>query len=258
MAKNIIFYFTGSGNSLAAAKKIARQLGDCEVVFMKDEFTPAAHYERMGFVMPCYAAGAPKAALQFLKELPLTGDSADYFFSVITCNEAGGNAPFMINKVLSKKGLRLNYAKTVRMVGNYVILYPIPDNTDELLRRADVQLDGVATEIQQKAETEPPRSYLPFTMFYGIGNQFFRVKERQMHVSSACTGCGLCAQMCPVGNIAMKDGKSQFLHKNCAQCMACLHWCPCAAIDCGKQTAQRGRYHHPDVKAVDLLESMRG
>ena len=252
MAKNIIFYFSGTGNSLAAAKKIAQQLGDCELVFMKGEFTPAMHYERMGFVLPCYAAGAPKAALQFLKELPLTGGSADYVFSVVTCNDGGGNASSMLYKVLKQKGLRLSYTKTVRMVGNYVILYPIPDNTGELLRGADTRLNTIAGEIQQKAETKLSRPQLPFTVFYGIGNQFFRVKERQMQVSDACTGCGLCAQLCPVGNIAMKDSKPQFSHKNCAQCMACLHWCPCAAIDCGKQTAQRGRYHHPDVTAGEL------
>ena len=98
MAKNIIYYFTGTGNSLAAAKLIARRLGDCEVVFMKGAFTPAAHYERMGFVLPCYAGGAPKAALQFLKNMPLTGDSADYVFSVTTCNDSGGDASFMLDK----------------------------------------------------------------------------------------------------------------------------------------------------------------
>jgi len=250
--KNLIYYFSGTGNSLAAAKLIARQLGGCEIVFMKGEFTPAAHYERIGFVLPCYAGGAPKPAMQFLKSLPLAGDSADYVFSVITCNDSGGDASFMLDKILKQKGLRLNYAKTVRMVGNYVALYAIPQNADELLQHADAQLNSIAAEIQQKAQTKPPRRHLYFTAFYGIGNQFFRVKERQMQASDACTGCGLCAQLCPVGNIAMKDGKPEFLHKNCTQCMACLHWCPNAAIDCGKQTARRGRYHHPAVKAGEL------
>jgi flavodoxin len=33
-AKNIIFYFTGTGNSLKAAKDIASVLGDTELVFI--------------------------------------------------------------------------------------------------------------------------------------------------------------------------------------------------------------------------------
>ena len=158
MAKNIIFYFSGTGNSLAAAKRIARQLGDCEVAFMKGAFTPAAHYERMGFVLPCYAGGAPKPAMEFLKNMPLTGGSADYIFSVITCNQMGGDASFMLDKALRQKGLRLHYAKPVRMVGNYVIQYPIPPGAEELLQTADRQLLTIAAEIEQKAETKPPQA----------------------------------------------------------------------------------------------------
>jgi len=253
MAKNIIFYFSGTGNSLAAARLVARQLGDCEVVFMKGAFTPAAHYERMGFVLPCYAGGAPKPAMAFLKKIPLAGGSADYVFSVVTCNQSGGDASFMLDKALKQKGLRLNYAKSVRMVGNYVVQYPIPRNAGELLQNADARLRTIAAEIEQKIEKKPPRQHLYFTTFYAIGNHFFHYKEKQLRASDACTGCGLCAQLCPVGNIIILEGKPEFSHQNCTNCLACLHWCPNAAIDCDKQTARRGRFHHPDVNAGELV-----
>ena len=253
MAKNIIFYFSGTGNCLAVAKQIAQQLGDCEVVFMKGEFTPAAHYERMGFVLPCYAGGAPKPAMEFLKKLPLNSGSADYVFSVITCNVNGGDASFMLNKALMQKGLRLNYAKTVRMVGNYVVQYSVPKNAEELLQNADAKLRKIAAEVKQKAETKRSRRHLYFTAFYGLGNQFFYLKEKQLRTSDACSGCGLCAQLCPVENIIIAGGKPQFLHQNCTNCLACLHWCPMAAIDCGKSTVWRERFHHPDVTAGELI-----
>jgi len=254
MAKNIIFYFSGTGNSLAAAKLIARQLGDCEVVFMKGEFTPAAHYERMGFVLPCYAGGAPKPALEFLKALPLSAGSADYIFSVVTCNVNGGDAAFMLNKALAQKGLQLHYAKTVRMVGNYVVQYSVPGNAEELLQKADAQLRTIAGGIGQKTETKPLRRHLYYTTFYALGNQFFYLKEKQLRASDACTGCGLCAQLCPVENIIIVGDRPEFLHKNCTNCLACLHWCPMAAIDCGKSTVWRERYHHPDVKVKELID----
>jgi flavodoxin len=34
MAKNIIFYFTGTGNSLKVSKDIAKVLDDCRIVSM--------------------------------------------------------------------------------------------------------------------------------------------------------------------------------------------------------------------------------
>src|SRR5665647_2173411 len=54
--KTIIYYFTGTGNSLAVAKKIAAVLGDCELVPIAllqsttGEITPAA--DRVGIVNP--------------------------------------------------------------------------------------------------------------------------------------------------------------------------------------------------------------
>ena len=61
--KTIIYYFTGTGNSLAATQKIASLLGDCELVpiaSFKDitgDIVPEA--ERIGIVCPVYDSGLP-------------------------------------------------------------------------------------------------------------------------------------------------------------------------------------------------------
>ncbi len=61
--KTIIYYFTGTGNSLAVAKKIAAVLGDCDLVPIASlqsttaDITPAA--DRVGIVNPVYFAGLP-------------------------------------------------------------------------------------------------------------------------------------------------------------------------------------------------------
>jgi len=34
--------------------------------------------------------------------------------------------------------------------------------------------------------------------------------------------------------------------------MACIQWCPVEAIQVGKRTRGRRRYHHPEVTAHDL------
>jgi flavodoxin len=48
--RNIIFYFTGTGNSLWAAREIAAALGKTELAPVADHFgTDLSGYERMGF-----------------------------------------------------------------------------------------------------------------------------------------------------------------------------------------------------------------
>ncbi|MBN1673737.1 MAG: hypothetical protein JXR37_22005 [Kiritimatiellae bacterium] len=49
-----------------------------------------------------------------------------------------------------------------------------------------------------------------------------------------------------------RNEKPSWLHR-CEQCLACLHWCPQEAIQVGKKTVGRARYHHPDVRARDLM-----
>lgn len=54
--------------------------------------------------------------------------------------------------------------------------------------------------------------------------------------------CGECVKVCPLNNIQLIDGKPAW-GKNCTHCMACINYCPTAAIEYGKQTKDKPRYH---------------
>ena len=91
--KTIIYYFTGTGNSLAAARKIAAGLGDCElspVTSLQDtRFDIVPQAERVGIICPVYFSGLPLMVAGFAGRLDLS--ASQYTFSVVTYGVPGGH-----------------------------------------------------------------------------------------------------------------------------------------------------------------------
>ena len=59
-----------------------------------------------------------------------------------------------------------------------------------------------------------------------------------------CTGCGLCAKLCPTCAITLHDGHPVW-EDNCTHCMACITRCPAEAIEYGKKSLGKPRYRCP-------------
>ena len=77
--------------------------------------------------------------------------------------------------------------------------------------------------------------------------------DKKFYSDEKCTKCKICSKVCPAGNIDFADGKPVW-KGSCEQCMACIQWCPAEAIQYGKSTVKRRRYHHPDVKISDMMK----
>ena len=253
-AKNLIFCFTGTGNSLKAAKDISGALVDTEIVLMKGDYQLSGKYERVGFVFPNYANGMPKAALEFVKSLDIKSDTADYVFAVVTCGGSGtGISLTMLKSALNAKGIPLHYGKALNMVGNYIAMYDIRTDITEALQSADEKAELYADEIKNKKRCDIGKAKLFTKLYYFAGNKYFRANAKKLAVSDSCISCGICEKICPTKSVTIKSGKPVFAWKTCAQCMACVQWCPAKAINCGKATETRKRYHHPEIQAEELL-----
>jgi len=75
--------------------------------------------------------------------------------------------------------------------------------------------------------------------------------DKKFTTTSACNGCGLCSEICPVNNITL-DNHHPIWHHRCERCMACIEWCPTEAIQYGKKTIAFKRYHNPAINLADI------
>jgi ferredoxin len=252
MKQNVVFYFSGTGNSLKVARDIADEISDCEVASMSRAASLSGTYERIGFVFPCYSQGIPNIVTRFISALDLSMHKDAYYFVVVTCGASPGNCLAQVKSLLENKGLQVQYGSVVKMFANYVALYKMANNPTERAAESSIAVKQVCAEINRRVQNKIPRSNFVLSLLYNIMSSSYAVKSKGFRVSDACNGCKNCANICPVDNITMKGDKPIFDSK-CEQCMACIQWCPKKAIDYKKKTQTRGRYHHPDISFRDML-----
>jgi ferredoxin len=251
MAKNIVFYFTGTGNSLKAARDVAKNLEDCKVVSMtayKGDI-PSDDFERIGFVFPVYAAGLPHYVGKFISETDFSAGKNAYYFIMVTHGGDRGNSIPLANDLLNKKGIRLNAAFDIPMVDNYIIFDP-RQNKDEALKAAQTGIDSACKTILRKEDTGIPKSNPAFGP--GLSAEALAGMDKNYRVSENCTGCGICSAVCPVKNITMENNRPLFNHR-CEHCLACLHHCPERAINYENRTQNKERYINPEIRLEEII-----
>jgi len=251
-----IFYFSATGNSLEIARRIAKELGDCAIkpIAAQAPDEPAGGPgEYVGFIFPVFYNGLPRLVKQFVKRLVL--NPGTYCFAIANSGGTRANSLGMLEDILSEKGIRLWYAEEVKMPGNYIVGHqaPSPEKVREIL---DAAAEKVAKAARAIAGGERKPVIRKAELWSKITNRSFLYKninqwDGAFLTTGKCIGCGLCAEVCPVGNIKMESRRPVWQH-NCERCLACIHWCPCEAIEYGKKTVGRRRYHNPNIKIEDI------
>lgn len=257
--KNEIYYFSGTGNSLAVARRLADRLGDCELVdIAKIAAAPNGEptvttraTERVGFVFPLYFWGLPAIAHSFLKNLAIAGNP--YAFSVIT---AGGDSAsvgnLQIAGLLARNGHALSAGLWVMMPDNFYVFYDADAKAkaDATLESAKGTIEAIATHVADKTDGAPqgPAHWYERAFATPVNAAFrhsVRGSGKRFRVSDDCVGCGKCARACGVGNIRMIEDRPVW-GSACERCYGCINSCPTKAISHGTGKKVLSQYMHPD------------
>lgn len=253
-----LFWFSGTGNSLAAARALAAALGEARLMpVTAAQRLPPPPAAVVGVVFPVYAFGLPAAVEHFLETMPLAPDA--YLFTVATAARTPGAVHRIAADILTRRGASLAAGWTLRMPGNFA-----PVNRSfawggdgALLDRADARIAGIAEAVREgrrgiREDSMAPLAWIGQRMHHDAQRQLGHT-ARHFTVGRHCTACGLCATVCPVGNITI-EGDAPRWGDRCEACSACLQWCPVGAIRMRGLGANRRRYHHPAIRAQDIAE----
>lgn len=251
-----IYYFTGTGNSLAAAKTIAARFEHCSLksiakAMQEKDFKVST--PKVGFIFPLYYVGIPKIVQEFIQQIELA--RTEYIFTVITKGwPVVGGAISQMKHLLKKKEKKLNAGMYIRLPMNDITMVTVatPEVQKKLLTKAPQRIASITRVIQSSKkhfDIEPLGFLWPFRNLPFI--QRVNGDDRYFTADSKCNGCGVCGKICPVNNIVMLDNKPKWSGR-CQQCLACYHFCSQKAITFNKR-GNGAQYHNPDIKLVDLL-----
>lgn len=276
--KTIIYYFSGTGNSLKVARDIAEKIGAKIVpvasVVNDNKIKPDA--DVVVLVFPVYYVvndGMPLIVSRFIRKLE--GLENKYIFAVCTCN--GPISPIIttLKRLIKLSGGTLACGFITQMPMSYATYGPTSIKMQrKMFTEWNHKLKVIAEYVRDrkagKYETISPWiNYLltplgwlikrklknDFNKLVGTVNldypELIPLLDRIFSANDKCDGCGICARICPVKNIEINSKKPVWQHR-CENCFACVQWCPKNAIMC-RGGIPRNMYHHPEIKLEDML-----
>jgi flavodoxin/Pyruvate/2-oxoacid:ferredoxin oxidoreductase delta subunit len=283
-----IFYFTGTGNSLAIARKIAEktnaQLTSIPTVMDRQRIKTDA--QGIGIVFPAYMAhlyGVPQIVERFITKIDAIGSK--YIFAVCTCggleNFNGLPALKNLGKMIELMGGLLSAEYSIKLPMNTLdyshIPFPIDQNRETMFKNCENKIEVICRCIAagKRSEYKVIKSLLNLAMspVYLMLRKLYLIElkkhskepndtklkyyemvpltDKSIYADETCNGCAMCTKVCPVRNIQMVENRPVWLHR-CEVCLACAEWCPKKAIHhCWRAPGKD--YHHPDIKLSDMI-----
>lgn len=246
MPKILIHYFSGTGNSLLAAKILVKELEGYGYVpvFQNIEdriYGNSNDFDIHIFFFPIYATAIPHIVAKYIHSIP---DGKKAKTAIISAN---GRISTRFRD--GYQGWALHQARFYLLLRNYDVFFSdtldFPHNVtigipprnrkynQQIISQASAKIPKIAENIARRKKSH--RNILlfnfiwsiPFGILYSfIGRRFI---GKLFASDSKCNSCGFCARKCPARTVRMVDKKPNW-NWNCEGCLRCINNCPKQAI----------------------------
>ena len=254
--REMIFYFSATGNSKYVASRIAQETNDKIIsitdCIQKDSYTHLIKEgEKIGVIAPTYFWGLPNLVSEFLDKLILELGSKPYIYYVSTYGTTTGQTGFFANQYFNKKGYSINAYFSVKMPDTWTPVFNLTNK--EKMNRINEKAETRINEIIEKVKSEKTGDFMQNKVLKIAVNAYYPTYEKAREtkhftVEESCIGCHLCEKKCPVSAIKIENDKPIWIKDKCVLCLGCLHRCPKFSIQYGKNTKKHGQYVHPNTQ----------
>ncbi len=250
-----VFYLTGTGNSLLAARWIAAAARAAGMQASVQSIAPARGKadaplgppDVLALCLPTHAFTAPWAMIRFALGLPagrrvpalVLVTRGSLHFGRVRVPGVEGTAGYLVAAILRAKGYDVRGVRAVDMPSNWTIVHPAmgAEATERIVSRAEDEVAAFTQDVLVGRRQMAGQIGLafgialaPVSLLYILMGRFRLAKLN--FATSACSSCGRCARECPHGAILMRGRPARpFWTYDCQGCMRCRSYCPAEAIE---------------------------
>ena len=251
----MVFYFTGTGNSLYIAKQLDSNVISIPQILKSDDLTFSD--ERIGIVCPIYGHEMPAMVKEFIKKATF---DTQYFYVILTYGKMHGGAADLAEKYIKSVGKKANYIHSIIMVDNFLPAFDMIEQMKED-KHIDENLAKIKADIAEKKNAKQKvtlKDKSVHTMYTKMVKNAPETVWASYQITDDCIGCGICAKVCPAGCIKLEDQKAVNTGKNCQACYACVHACPRMAIQFDLERPEanpKARYRNEHIELTEIIEA---